>query len=251
MNDVVQGPLSQWRLRFAVNLGPSSKVWQAAHVRGRGLVLLLWWLLMACGSPREARHGGRQVDPERSPILPAWNPRDEAISGLPGGETCLRWLSTLGIAYRQLPDLRGVETPVEVTGPIGAIAFVTGGSPSVTGDCRLILALDWASRTLARVGVSAVRHSGAYVYRTTRRGRPSLHARGLAIDVHAIQVHGAWYEVERDYARGMGAVCDSLQPFVNHVYCRLSQLNLFRELITPDHNADHYDHIHLGVASDG
>ncbi len=173
------------------------------------------------------------------------------MTGLPGGEACLQWLSALGISHRRLSDLRGVDTPVEVNGPIAGVTYVTAGKVSIVGDCRLILALDWTSRTLTRVGVSAVRHSGAYVYRTTSRGRPSLHARGLAIDIHGVYVGGTWYEVERDYATGQGPVCTAMQPFVNHVYCRLAQLNLFRELITPDHNAEHHDHFHLGVASSG
>lgn len=150
-----------------------------------------------------------------------------------------------------MDDLRGVDTPIEVTGPIAGVTYITGGKVSITGDCRLMLALDWASRTLASVGITEVRHSGAYVYRTTSRGRPSLHARGLAIDIHAVKAGNTWYDVERDYSNGRGPVCDQWQPFINHVYCRLAQLNLFRELITPDHNAEHHDHFHLGVAYGG
>jgi hypothetical protein len=160
----------------------------------------------------------------------------------------LAWLAQLGVTFHRLEDLRGVDTPVEVTSPIAGVTYATAGKVSVTGDCRLMLALDWASRTLTAVGIDQVRHSGAYVYRTTSRGRPSLHARGLAIDIHAVKAGGHWYEVERDYSNGRGPVCDEWQPFVNHIYCRLSQLNLFRELITPDHNAEHHDHFHLGVA---
>jgi hypothetical protein len=168
--------------------------------------------------------------------------------GLPSGSACLSWLGALGIKYRKLEQLQGVDTPVEVVGPIGGVRYVTGGKPSVVGDCRLILALDWASRTLTRVGIDEIRHSGAYVYRTTSSGRPSLHARGLALDVHAVRSGSNWFEVERDYRLGEGPVCDGVTPFVNHVYCRLRQLQLFRELITPDHNAEHHDHFHLGLA---
>jgi hypothetical protein len=168
--------------------------------------------------------------------------------GLPRGQECLSWLAALGISYRVLGELRGVDTPVEVMGPISGVSYTTGGKPMVVGDCRLILALDWASRTLTRVGIDQVRHSGAYVYRTTKSGRPSLHARGLAIDLHALRSGSTWFDVERDYALGTGPTCDQVTPFLNHVYCRLRQLELFRELITPDHNAEHHDHFHLGIA---
>lgn len=208
------------------------------------------WLAWGCGGTPQAPHAGGWFA-QAPAIPPAWNPRDSGVSSLPAGEDCIAWLSQLGIAFRRLDDLRGVDTPVEVTGPIAGVRYVTAGKVSVTGDCRLVLALDWASRTLSRVGISEVRHSGAYVYRTTSRGRPSLHARGLAIDIHALKAGDAWYDVERDYSNGLGPVCEAWQPFINHVYCRLSQLNLFRELITPDHNAEHHDHFHLGVAHSG
>lgn len=204
-------------------------------------------LASACGASREGLGGELAHDANQS-LPPAWNPRDRVALGLPSGTACLQWLGSLGISYRQLDSLRGVDTPVEVTGPISGVNYVTAGKPLVVGDCRLILALDWASRTLTRVGITQVRHSGAYVYRTTSSGRPSLHARGLAIDLHAVQSGSTWFDVERDYEHGTGANCDSLQPFLNHVYCRLHQLALFRELITPDHNAEHHDHFHLGIA---
>lgn len=232
---------------FAANLGEPSKVWHASVVRAIIVAVVGCGLVGGCGSPPRAADAGGWFAPPPT-IPPAWNPRDTAVTALPEGEACLHWLGQLGIAHRRLPDLRGVDTPVEVTGPIGGITFTSAGKVSVVGDCRLVLALDWASRTLGPVGITDVRHSGAYVFRTTSRGRPSLHARGLAIDVHAVKAGGTWFDVEHDYAGGRGPVCDAWQPFVNHVYCRLSQLNLFRELITPDHNAEHHDHIHVGVA---
>jgi hypothetical protein len=245
VNDGQTWPLSAgW---FAANLGRSSKVWQNAGVRALLPGLVCFGLATGCGgTPLPTYAGG--VLAAGSPIPPAWNPSDSGVSQLPAGESCIAWLNQLGVSFRRLDDLRGVDTPVEVTGPIAGVTYVTAGKVSVVGDCRLMLALDWASRTLSPVGITEVRHSGAYVYRTTSRGRPSLHARGLAIDIHAVRAGGAWYDVERDYSNGRGPVCDEWQPFINHVYCRLSQLNLFRELITPDHNAEHHDHFHLGVA---
>lgn len=212
-----------------------------------------YWALVscgvwACGATSHGQGSRERTLASGAPVFPAWNPRDHVALGLPSGPECLRWLDALGVSYRQLPELRGVDTPVQVLGPISGVRYLTGGKPSIVGDCRLILALDWASRTLTRVGIDEVRHSGAYVYRTTKSGRPSLHARGLAIDLHAVRSGQTWFDVERDYAHGVGARCDSVTPFLNHVYCRLSQLELFRELITPDHDAMHHDHFHLGIA---
>ena len=176
-----------------------------------------------------------------------WHPTASAAH-LPRGRDCLQWLQRLGIAHRPLDRVTGVATPVEVSGPIAGITYISAGKTTFVGDCRLVLALDWAGRSLAMVGVNAIRHSGTYVYRTTSSGRLSLHALGLAVDVHALRAGDVWYDVSREYESGTGPVCESLQPFLNHVYCRLHQLNLFRELITPDHNAEHHDHLHLGIA---
>ncbi len=208
---------------------------------------LLW--VTACGSSAGSGMGvgsGSDV-PHQGRIPRPWHPTATA-DGLPTGRACMDWLSRMGILHRPLDRLTGVATPVEVSGPIAGITYLSAGRTTLVGDCRLMLALDWAGRSLAMVGVNAIRHSGAYVYRTTSSGRLSLHASGLAIDVHAVRVGDVWYDVRRDYRGGGGPVCDSLQPFLNHVYCRLHQLNLFRELITPDHNAEHHDHLHLGIA---
>ncbi len=159
-----------------------------------------------------------------------------------------QWFGVFELARyigRELPSARRAARRRHtggVLGPIAGVRYVTAGKPSVVGDCRLMLALDWAGRTLTRVGIDEVRHSGAYVYCTTSSGRPSLHARGLAIDLHAVRSGANWFDVERDYEHGTGPECDSVTPFLNHVYCRLRQLELFREIITPDHNAEHHDH---------
>jgi hypothetical protein len=115
-------------------------------------------------------------------------------------------------------------------------------------DCRLVVALYWSSFDLAALGVRELRYSGAYVYRNTRQGKPSLHARGLAIDVHAALVGRDVLTIERDFQRGLPDGCAPSSPLLNQVACRLRARELFRQLLTPDTNADHHDHLHLGVA---
>lgn len=159
----------------------------------------------------------------------------------------MQWLSWLRIPYRRLPPTVGMETPVEVTGPISGVAYVVNGRQSVVADCRLILALDWIGPYLRQFGVTAIRHSGAYVYRTTKSGRPSLHARGLALDVHGFYFHQTHFEVEEDFQRNLDDGCSRDAPTLNQLECRLRALRLFKELITPDDNADHHDHFHLGI----
>jgi len=163
---------------------------------------------------------------------------------LSGGDVCLKKLALVGVDYRSLEEVRGIETPIQINGPIGGIRYHSGFGPMVS-DCRFALALATAAPELAALGVSEMHFSGAYSYRTSRVGRLSLHAYGLALDVHEIVVEGRRLSVERDFARGIGC---GVGPALNRVACKLRELGLFHELLTPDYNADHSNHFHLGVA---
>lgn len=166
---------------------------------------------------------------------------------LPGGVRCLAQLKDAGVAFDEPRAFRGVDTPVQLRGPIGAIEFWSPAGRLVA-DCRFVLALVEVAPEFAALGVRRVRFSGAYVYRTSRTGRLSLHAYGLALDLHEVMTDDASYTVEHDYARGVGEACLRDAPLMNHLACRLRRRDLFRELLTPDYNADHYDHLHLGIA---
>jgi hypothetical protein len=186
-------------------------------------------------------------DPE-PPTPPAWFGQQNQSLRIPGGEKCLDWLDELGIAHRALPPRLGVNTPVDVSGPIAGVQYVSQGQKSLVADCRLILALDWVGPALRQEGVTQVQHSGAYVYRRQKSGQPSLHARGLAIDVHALESPNERAVVERDFAKGLGDGCGAEAPKLNRLTCQLRQLRLFQELITPDHDSDHHDHVHLAIS---
>lgn len=165
---------------------------------------------------------------------------------IPDGEPCLAWLTQRGIPFRTIDPKPGMVTPVAVRGSIGGVAYETAGHGALVCDCRLVVALDWLGPELRAHGVSSVRHSGAYAYRTTRRGRPSLHAQGLAIDVHEVRVLHSSYEVERDFERN--ASCSEDSPVLNQLACDLKRTGLLEEVITPDDDSDHRDHVHLALA---
>ena len=121
------------------------------------------------------------------------------------------------------------------------------GNPLVA-DCRLALALYRVAPVLRDLGVSSMRFSGAYSYRMSRVGRLSLHAYGLAIDVHEMVVNAGRVAVERDFAPGLAYGCAGESPALNRVACQLKATGLFQELLTPDYNADHRNHFHLAIA---
>jgi hypothetical protein len=112
----------------------------------------------------------------------------------------------------------------------------------------LAVALSAIGPVLRRLGITEVRYSGAYAYRRSKTGRLSLHAHGLAIDVHGFVVGGRRLTVERDYRRGLRDGCSPTAPVLNRVACALRETGRFAELLTPDYDADHRDHFHLAIA---
>ena len=178
---------------------------------------------------------------------PAYDPSARESLRIPGGKRCLALLTRLGVKHRPLPARGRMAVPVSVTGDIGGIIYTQGGKPSLICDCRLVLALHWAAPVLRAWHVSEVEHFGAYANRTTRRGRPSLHALGLALDAARFRFPDQNASVAKSYAQGLGGGCSPEAPALNRVVCELRALGLFRELITPDHDADHQDHVHLGI----
>jgi hypothetical protein len=166
----------------------------------------------------------------------------------PSGDACLEKLRSAGVAFNLVSDKRGVETPIALAGPIGGVRYWTFGAGPMVSDCRLALALAKLAPELRSLGISAIRFSGAYSYRMARVGRLSLHAYGLALDVHEVTAYGHSYVVARDFARGLPNGCSESAPLLNRLACRLAQLRMFQELLTPDSNADHHDHLHFAIA---
>lgn len=166
----------------------------------------------------------------------------------PGGEECLTELRGAGVPFQALSDKRGVTTPVAIEGPIGGVRYWTVGAGPMVSDCRLALALAKVAPELRGLGISAVRFSGAYSYRMAKVGRLSLHAYGLALDVHEVTADGKSYVVAHDFRRGLPNGCAADAPLLNRLACRFSQLRIFQELLTPDSNADHRDHLHIAIA---
>lgn len=166
---------------------------------------------------------------------------------IPDGEACLSWLTDHEVAFHSLSPKPGMATPIAVTGPIGGIRYETGGASLVVCDCRLAVALEQIGPELQAFGVTEVHHSGAYAYRTTRAGRPSLHARGLAIDVHQVRTPQQKLDVLHDYVRGAGPSCKADSPTLNRLACELDRTGLFQQVMTPDDDSAHRDHLHLAI----
>jgi hypothetical protein len=180
--------------------------------------------------------------------VPRPRTRDDLRGVLPGSAACLSRLSARGVPFHALDHELGVKTPIVVDGPIAGIRYYTGANGPLIADCRLVLALELVGPSLTALGVSDVRFSGAYVYRLSNKGRVSLHAYGLAIDMHGFTRLGVHYEVERDFRKGLGTTLPADAPALNAIATRFHASGLFHEYLTPDDNADHHDHVHVGVS---
>lgn len=181
----------------------------------------------------------------KSPITTRFRGLVASDVAFPGGAACLERLARTGVAFQPIEPRPGIETPVTVSGPISGVRFWSRGGPLVL-DCRLALALYEVSPDFRALGIESVRFSGAYVYRTSKQGRLSLHAYGLAMDVHEVTTAHGTFSVERDFVRGKA--CGRSRALLNELACRLERRGLFRELLTPDYDSDHHDHLHLGIS---
>jgi hypothetical protein len=168
-----------------------------------------------------------------------------APSSVVGGTACLAELAARGVRFSRTEPVLGVATPIRVEGPIGGVRFYTLEKKPFVIDCRLALALSEISEDLRALGVTEARFSGAYVYRTSHPGRMSLHAYGLAIDLHEFKANGEALLVKSLFEKGR--VCSPEAPLLNRLACRVLERRLFHEQIGPDDNAAHHDHFHFGL----
>lgn len=161
------------------------------------------------------------------------------------GSACLSELRDRGISFSEMKELRGVETPVHIRGPLGGVHFWANDGRKLTMDCRLALALDDMRSLFEKYGLRRIRYSGAYSYRSTRSGRLSHHAHGLAIDLHDLTFVNKETSVKADYRKNDG--CPSKNSLLNQLACDMRAARIFQEFLTPDYNYDHRDHLHISV----
>lgn len=199
----------------------------------------------AVASAVAAERGARENADERTP---GDSPPEGPFPGdpLPDGRECLAFLRDTGVRFEPAGETRGVEMPLVLRGSVGGVEYWASDGRPLLLDCKLGAALVRIGPLLRKHGIERLRFSGAYVYRTTRGGRLSLHARGLALDVHDAIAGGTVLTVKKDFARGAG--CSGDLPLLNRVACDLRALGWFRELLTPDDDRDHHDHFHLAVS---
>lgn len=166
---------------------------------------------------------------------------------------CHAELERRGIAFR--PTTRpGIAIAVEITGPLGGVAWTSAARVPLVIDCSLAVSLDEAGPYLRALGVERAGWSSAYSRRTVRgTTRPSKHSFGLAIDVARFTTRDAGdLTVALDYEQGLGDQVDCLgQPLTQGgailkvMQCQLVRSGLFHLVLSPDYDDAHHDHFHL------
>jgi len=171
------------------------------------------------------------------------------------GAACLQALDALGVSYKKAKR-RGVDVGVEVRGRLGGVEYRSyGGAGPLVIDCSLAFSLARAGELMRAHGIDRVSYSSAYQRRNIRgTSRPSRHSFGLAIDVHSFVLAGGdkVAAVKVDYEQGLGDNDDcvgdpltELGAVLRAVDCQVSRSGLFRIVLTPDYDGDHYNHFHL------
>jgi hypothetical protein len=183
-------------------------------------------------------------------------------------QVCLALLRARSVAFSEGPSLQGVRTPVTLDGErfTPRLTPRLGRPPEM--DCQLAVALVEARPIFRQAGITQLDYSAAYDYRNRRHSnRLSMHAAGLAIDVHVFHGDDRAYVVARHFQRRRSAwLAPEVRPgwfndCVGHprtagartlrqLACRMRLDEDFRIILTPDDNRDHHDHFHIEARPD-
>ncbi|MET0339991.1 MAG: extensin family protein [Polyangiales bacterium] len=210
----------------------------------------------------DERHaGGDRGVPAARPISVGRNklPSGRAVSELSERE-CRRILRNADVRFDPIPreQAPSISSPVALRSALLGVRFepVSGDAKNGMVDCRLAAALLAWAPILRDAGVERVQHFSTYRpgARVRSTGKTSGHAHALAIDAarffmadgRVLEVDLDWDERERN-----GDPCpvrrseDADGRILRQVVCRAVERDLFQVVITPHHDRDHQNHVHL------
>lgn len=162
---------------------------------------------------------------------------------------CLAELDRLGVRYQVKAEPASAASACRVENPVEVTAATIPWSRPALASCRFVAEFDRFEREALRPlamryfgeDIKTIVHFGAYSCRTTRAGRESEHAHGLAMDLAGFELaDGRAVLVKEDWSR-RGAEGRFLRAVATEA-CRY-----FNEVLTPDSDRDHYNHIHLDL----
>lgn len=170
------------------------------------------------------------------------------------GAACLAELDARGVAYREVELAPPKDGRCMIPTAVRVSRTAVPLSRSATMSCFLADRLDAFERgalqklALSDLGksVSRIDHLGAYSCRanTGKHHELSQHAYGMAIDISGFRLSdGTHVSVEHDWSQP-----GPKRTFLHHV--ARAACGYFSVVLTPDSNADHYNHFHLDLGPD-
>ena len=164
-------------------------------------------------------------------------------------QQCLAELNRLGVQYQVEPQSASTSRACLVQNPIRVSAATVPFSRPTVAACGFVLKFDQFERDVIRPlakrsfgrDLKAVVDIGAYSCRSTRAGRESEHAHGLAMDIAGFELSdGTMILVKQEWTRH-GKARDFLHAVATQA------CHYFNEVLDPDSDRDHVDHIHLDL----
>lgn len=175
--------------------------------------------------------------------------------GTPGpeglsGRVCLARLATQKVLYHPVDNLTASDARCQVDTAVRISRIEAALNHPAVMSCALASRLDDFEREVvqplaaAELGgqVVSIDHLGSFSCRGIHgSGSLSQHALGRAIDVAGLRLSdGTIVSVEHDWSEP-----GPKQLFLRHLASRAC--GYFSVVLTPDSNAEHYDHIHLDI----
>lgn len=182
------------------------------------------------------------------PPSPPPGPPDPSV--LLTGGACLAALADRGVVFDKVEDF-GSPGSCGVRAAISLRQSTATMSAPVTVGCTLAFVLNSYERRVVQPAamrhfgqpVARLRHMGGYACRerSSGGGRLSEHALGKAIDIGGFELaDGTIVDVEDDWSAG-----GRKEAFLRDIAA--GACRLFSVVLTPNHDRDHHDHIHLDI----
>lgn len=177
------------------------------------------------------------------------SPAPPAPTGFLRGERCLAELDHLGVQYQPAPMPAKTRPACEVSTPVRVVAATIPWNQSALASCGFVVEFDrferQALQPLAKryfgQSIDEIVHYGIYDCRTTDTGRPSEHAKGLAMDVAGFRLSGGALVMVEKAWHGHGTE----SRFLHRV--ALAACRYFNVVLDPDSDRDHWNHIHMDL----
>ena len=178
--------------------------------------------------------------------------------------TCEAELGRRKVPFVVADPTQGVLAPVRLRGALTGGVTIHSLLPASQRDkaameifdCRLVLALDDFSQALSKRGVVEMIHLSAYRSRANNGCTPKYdgkqHCGALAVDIAEFRrKDGSSLNVQRDFHGKIGQpTCPSRPNELWSIVCDAADKATFNVMLTPNYNAQHFNHVHVEVTPD-